>query len=362
MGNVPFVWSGGRKRATIGGPGNFYTVGDRIFDQEGVRFVPRGVNVGGTVANNGGGWPDHTLSNSFVQGMKQWHCNTARIAQYVSSKHSWSLRAKALAAGKTEAQADAEVDALADEMVQFYVDRGLVVILECHDMTQSSGSDVLLQVERFWERFAPRWTHEPRVWINIANEPNIGADTWLRFHDRICGVVRNAGAENMIVVDMLYYASDQTRNTNGDIIPQGWEPGRTDYLIGRWGNVIASIHNYGSYGTFVTEANIAAHIAKYKTRNIPLIYGEVGYPIQGAVSVLNWQWERDAAHSTCAVAAREDIGVFWWATAFNDAYRLEGTSSNWLSGLTNPFRPDAVLNEAGLMFKHYLEESHASHP
>ena len=363
MASVPFIWRDGGKHPSTPGSGLFTTDGARILDPYGLEFVPRGVNVGGTVTNNGGGWPDFTLNNAFVQGMKSWHCNTARIMNYVTSKEAWSLKATALAAGKTEAEANADVDALADQMTQYYLDRGLVVMVECHDMTQSSASSVLVQIEQFWARFADRWKNEPYVWFNIANEPNLGKDTWLKFTDRVCGIIRNTGAKNIIVCDLMYFASDTTKDFWNTTIPRGWEPGRMDYLIARWGNLVASSHNYGSSAVYITEANVRAQITAYKNADIPFIYGEVGYPVAGVgANSGSWVNERDAAHNTMTVAAQEDIGVFWWATAFNDAYRLEGTSSNYTSGITNVFRDGAVLNPAGVAFKAYLAASHASKP
>lgn len=355
MSTVPYVWREGRKQPSREGLGNFYTVGHRIYDPAGNEFVPRGVNVGGTIANNGNGWPDFTFNDAFVQGMKSWNCNTARIVIYVTDKSGWSTKSNALKAGKSEAEANAEVDALADRMTEFYLDRGMVVMMECHDMTQSSAGTILVQVEQFWARYAARWKHEPRVWFNIANEPNLGTDTWLRFTDRVCGVIRNAGAGNIIVCDLMYYASDVSKNFQGATIPRGWEPGRMDYLIERWGNLVASSHNYGTNGTYTSQANIRGQITYYKQAGIPLLYGEVGYPIEGVpANSYSWIWERDAAHNTCAVAAQEGIGVFWWATSFNDAYRLEGTDTNYKAGLTNVFREGAILNPAGVMFKEYL--------
>ena len=59
---------------------------------------------------------------------------------------------------------------------------------------------------------------------------------------------------------------------------------------------------------------------------------------------------------------QENVGVFWWATAFNDAYRLEGTAGNYQAAVTNPFRPDATLNAAGVMFKQYLNDSWEASP
>lgn len=359
----PHIWRDGRKHPCKKGSGNFHTAGHKIYDPAGSEFIPRGVNVGGTIANNGNGWPDFTLDDSFAQGMKAWHCNTARIINYVTDKDGWSVKSNALNAGKTEAEANAEVDALADRMTRFYLERGMVVMIECHDMTQASANSILVQVEQFWSRFAARWKHEPRVWFNIANEPNLGTDTWLRFTDRVCGVIRNSGARNIIVCDLMYFASDVSENFWGATIPRGWEPGRMDYLIGRWGNLVASSHNYGTGGTYVSQANILDQVNHYKQAGIPLLYGEVGYPVEGvAANSGDWQRERDAAHNTCTVAAQEGIGVFWWSTAFNDAYRLEGTAGNYQTAITNPFRPGATLNDAGVMFKQYLNDSWEAAP
>lgn len=364
MAGTPYLWMDGKRVAAIKSPTrNFVTRGRTIYDPDGNVFVPRGVNIGGTIANNGNGWPDFALDPAFAQGMLDWHCNAVRIATYNTATQPWSPKGKALAAGKTEAEADAEIDALVDNLTSFYRARGFVTIIECHDITHSFKDGTLEQIEAFWVRYANRWKHDPYVWINIANEPSLGPTTWIQFHDRVCWAIRNTGAKNMIITDLLYFASDSPKDFYGQVIPRGYEPGRVDYLIARHGNIIASQHNYGGAGAYTTTAAARTHFQKYKDADVPFMVGEVGYPMAGvAANTGNWQYERDAAVNWCAVAPEYDIGVFWWAAAFNDAYRLEGTSANWTNGITNPFRSGAVLNEAGVMFKQYLANSHAARP
>ena len=339
----------------------FRTVGKDIIDSVGRVFIPRGVNVGGTLANNGNGWPDWTYVKAYVDGMVAMGCNTVRLVTYVTDRNSWAVRAKALAGGKTPVQADAEVDALADQLTRYYLKNGMVVIMEAHDLTSPGFSGgVVDQVVAFWRRYAERWQHDTRVWFNIANEPNMPTAAWKAFHERACQTVRATGARNIIVVDLLNYAADVGRDYAGASQPYGYHPDMVPALIARHGNIIMSQHNYGTYGKYDTEAKIRVYIARVQQESIPLIYGEVGYPIASQSAYANsgsYAQERGGALNTFKAAPDYGVGVLWWASNFNDNYKLVDVVQG--QPLTNEFAPGATLNEAGLAFKQYVQDCNA---
>ena len=356
-------------------PGRFHTSGKNIYDRNGNIFIPRGMNIGGTIANNGSGWPDFALTDSYARGQVTWGCNTARIVMYITSRMGWSQKAKELAAGKTEAQADAAVDALADQLTKFYLDRGLVVMMEAHDLTQSSlqvsdnemnanGRKWVTEVVNFWRRYAARWKHDDRVWFNIANEPNLGPGNWHTLHQEACSVIRNdAGANNIIVMDLLYYASDLGHDFNKRPIPFGYADDMVPAYIKRYENIVASNHNYGSHGTYTTNTAVRNHYNQYLSRNIPIMTGEVGAPNASGVSNIgNAEWEHAAAKASCEVGLELGVGVMWWASNFNDAYRLYETPSG--NAVINEFAPGAsfTFSRSGQVYKTYLDGVKAVNP
>ena len=332
----------------------FRTSGKDILDPKGNVFIPRGVNAA-TLANNGGGTPDRLLTREYADGMLAFGLNAIRLDNYVTDRHSWTAKAKALAAGKTEAQANAAVDAMVDEQVAFYLDMGFVVIMEAHDITKPGNlTDLMNQIVSFWERFARRWKHDSRVWFNTANEPNLEIALWKHFQWRCCEAIRTrAEAQNIIIIDTLDYASDVGRNYVNNPRPFGYEPEMVPWFKANYGNVVLSTHNYGTAGVYVTQQKVSDYMAAVAAENLPLIYGEVGYPVVGPSNSGSLANERNAALSVMLEAPAKKVGVFWWASNFNDNYRL--VSGQQGDPLVNEFLPDANLNEAGLAFKAYVD-------
>lgn len=376
--------------------GRFHTEGRHIVDPDGYEFIPRGLNVGGTVANNGSGWPDFTLEPAYINGQAAAGCNAARIVMFNTSRNVNSIWGKKyggkLYAADTatrpardaaiDAQAIAEIDALADKITRAYRAAGIVVVMECHDLTDSAGIysapgvlgpdglTWIAEVQDFWRRYAARWKDDSGVWFNFANEPNLKQPEWIAFHDKCMDVVRNeVGASNICATDAIYYASDLGKygsSSAAETFARGYDPAMVPALITKYaGNVILSCHNYGSHGIFTTTANVTSYMQKYRDANIPLMFGEVGFIYDG-VSANNGSWanEHDGAVTTLAVAPDYGIGVFWWASAFGDGYRLYDPKKNSSGGLIveNEFASTTVLNEAGRAFFAYLDKIKAVDP
>ena len=369
--------------ARPGATGRYHVVGRTILDPEGYAFIPRGVNVGAGIENNGNGWPDLSENGPYIDGQKAFGCTAVRIVQYATSRQPWSVRGKAIAAGKTEAQANAEVDAVVDRLTRTYRNKGMVVIMECHDLTQDTGSyqsapghawrtreltangrKWMSEVVDFWRRYASRWKHDSGVWFNIANEPNLDEEDWHTLHREACEAIRYGAnqADNIIVLDAMYYASDLTRDFWARPIPRGFQSHMFPQYIAKYQNIVGSQHNYGSHSTYINQAAVSAYYDEYVSAEVPLMVGEVGFPVTGqAANSGSRQNERDGAYWSMEEAISRGIGVFWWASAFNDAYRLYDVAAN-NSPIKNEFDGVTELNEAGLMFKSYLTRSKATDP
>ena len=88
--------------------------------------------------------------------------------------------------------------------------------------------------------------------------------------------------------------------------------------------------------------------------------GEVGYPIASQSAYANsgsYERERGGALDTFKAAPDYGVGVLWWASNFNDNYKLVDVVQG--QPLTNEFAPGATLNEAGLAFKQYVQACNA---
>ena len=61
--------------------------------------------------------------------------------------------------------------------------------------------------------------------------------------------------------------------------------------------------------------------------------------------------------NTFTAAPDYGVGVLWWASNFNDNYKLVDVVQG--QPLTNEFAPGVTLNEAGLAFKQYVQACNA---
>lgn len=331
--------------------GRFRTEGIHIIDPYGRKFIPRGVNFAGGPKANGGASPDLSRNAEVVEGFKAWGGNMIRLTSYVTRRHSWSVMGEALAAGKAVAQATAEVDAYVDAIINFWRTRGVAVMVEAHDLTYSPIQQVWLDdLTDYWLRFAARWAHDPYVWLNLANEPNMTAQQWVSYFGGLVADVREV-TDSIIVLDGLYYASDTGQYGGG---PAPFLRNLAPPLQAEHDGLVFSMHNYGTVnGYYATEARVDAWIRTNHAAGLPILIGEVGWPVGGTANSGSLSNERSAAIGSCAAGLRHGVGVFWWIVGHNDGYRLEGSGAQGHQ-VTNVFRPSANLNEAGQMFKDYL--------
>lgn len=334
--------------------GKFYTEGIHIVDPQGRKFVPRGFNVAGGKYNNGGAWPNMAENNDVANGMKTWHVNTIRLTSAVGRTAGWMLLAERLAAGDTLEVARSKVLAEWIRMTDFWLGHGMVVMLEAHDLTYPANvtAENMEDVKQFWLAYAAHYKNNPNVWYNLANEPAMNVATWKSWHADVATAIRATGDDSIIVIDGRMFASDLEAPflRDDEMIPT---------LIRNHGNIIASMHNYGTgMRMWASEAQMRSYFSAAARAKIPQIIGEIGYSWNQNTNTGDWAGERMAAHSVCTVAPEFGIGVFWWVYAHADSYRIEDAVAS--NNVTNPFRAGtAHLNEAGLLFKNYLAESKA---
>ena len=328
--------------------GRYRTQGTQILNPSGAVFVPRGFNVGGSTFANGGAWPDFAKDAAFASGMKAWGANAVRLIGYATDRYSWTVKS----AGYQGFTGDAAADHLADELTTWWRAQGLIVMVECHDLTyrtaEPAWTSYKSQVIAFWGRYAQRWGHDSGVWFNICNEPNMDNHSeWLAFHDAACTAIR-AHADNIIVVDAPGYAGDSGKKVDGT--PMGWRafsPDAGPALNAEHGNLVVGWHNYGHHNIFTTTVNVNAYVTAVHTAGLPLVAGEVGQPRNLAnAGSGNGANEAAALTASCTVLPERGVGAFWWATNFNDDYALQQPT-----GSVNPFLPGTALSAGGAKFK-----------
>ena len=320
------------------------TRGTHILDGDGQPFIPRGFNVAGGSLANGGATPDLAFDVPFASGMAAWKANTVRITSYCTDRYSWAVRQKTGGYGGA-AEGDASVDKLADDLVSFWRDRGFVVMLEVHDLTYPGWTETqVAQTVAFWGRFAARWKHDDKVWMNTANEPSMST-SWLPFQTACLTAIRTTGNPNIVVLDTFDWAGD-----TGSEPRRGFWPEYVPELATKYKNVVLSMHNYGRNGTYDTAAKLTNYVNAVKAANIPMLFGEIGVPTtQAAAGSGNYQRELDAFNATLTVAKAQDIGAFWWVLNHQDSYDLHTGGGN-----INPFETGVILTPAGAAFKNYL--------
>lgn len=352
-----YIYRDGRFRpSSYEATGKFRTEGVHIIDPQGRTFIPRGANVAAGNNNNGGAYPDLAYDAGLRDDMKRRGANTVRLVSRVGREASWNAFRKQLDAGKPEAEAR---QIMVDELVSItnhWLAGGFVVMLECHDLTYPPPvARAMSDVKEFWRLYAAHYRNNPYVWFNIANEPGFTVEEWRTYHDEVCHIIRNeVGAQNIIVVDGLSFASDTGRDRStarSDAYLR--DPMMAPALIATYGNVVASMHNYGTnMRTYMSQDSIRSWVRSMRRARVPVLIGEVGYADDRTSNIGDYDAERNAAHNSMAVCLEMGVGLLWWSVNHADAYRLETLRQDRAN--TNPFRTGANLNAAGIDFMNYL--------
>lgn len=317
--------------------GYFVTTSDgRIFDPEGREFVPLGANVsivgvfdwGGTAA----GHSDTAL---------EWGWNTVRLNVLATDALEWS-RVRQIG---PEAFME-EVD----EFVREYTGKGIVVILDSHDLFMSPDGDMGIdapyfdQIADFWATAATMYKDNPYVWFNLHNEPPVLNADWVELHRVTAKIVRDTGALNPIVIDAPVWGQDL-----GPITPEfdgAWlssDKRMAPSINSEFGNVILSQHNYGSFDIYTDPVRYAAYVDRVRAAGLPLIVGEFGARTDGFD-----EWPLQFEHNMAAVRTVADtfrskgVGALWWHANHTDGWSLFRDDTSFTT-----HEPGTMLSEGG---------------
>lgn len=321
----------------------YRVVGSQIFGPNNQPFIPRGVNIAAGLLTNGSGYPDFSKNEQYATDFVARGGNTVRIVTQGSSRYPWAP----FTAGYTPVWngpklygTDAVV-AYTKATVDFWRAKGVVTLVECHDFTSTGYTpQQASECEDFWVAMANEYKSDTGVWFNLYNEPNTydtpydGArggnvsgvrQRWVGLHARACKKIRDAGAPNIIVTDTFGYAGDSGKQWDGKPAPRGFDPEAAPLLSSMYGGIVLSWHNYGHHGVLTTHQKITEYVQSVHVAGIPLIMGEIGYPIRrgwDGISSVGWPYLRDATDQSLETVPPLGVGILFWSSNFHDGFSL----------------------------------------
>ena len=279
---------------------SFTVIGSQIIAPDGSVFLVKGINI------NGPGWCFQRDTLQDVELLiNVWQFNSVRLC--AANKWDWF-------ASNWNSDLDAIVNA--------FTEKGIVVILENHDYTgtypsqnEDGGYDnegnylfPLSHLKSWWYDKAERFKDNPYVWFNIMNEPGssasqTSASLWYQIHDEIIGLIREAGAENIIVLDEHawgqgggYYGG--ATSFDSAVITMG--PALND----KYSNLVFSLHVYDAWVDGISRFDRYFHDAS--ERGLCIILGEYGV-------MRNSSSQENAVRNMFNSAIPNGIGRMYWA-------------------------------------------------
>ncbi|NME71203.1 DUF4493 domain-containing protein [Flammeovirga aprica] len=228
----------------------FFTKDGKLYDANGMEFIARGVN-------NGHFWFDSGNRNTAIKGLTPiaaYHSNTVRMVwqtNYVPSQ--WNNVAETTQLRK---------------MINTAIDKGMVPMIELHDVTGDESKENLLKMAEYFVRpdiLGVMKEYESILMINIANEWSGKTTTYRDAYKEAVTMMREAGLKHTIVIDGSGWGQDMTT-----IFDYGQEIIDNDPQK----NILFSVHMYQSYRN---ETTITSNLEKAVEMKLPLIVGEFGF-------------------------------------------------------------------------------------
>lgn len=349
--------------------------GTQILDPAGNPFIPRGINIGGPktdVFGVGMGLNATYAANAIAAGV-----NTVRIPNYATTRYP----GHAPTDGWASQSGVAAGIAYAKQMIDFWRARGVVVIIDCHDFIAKGWTwSQLLDAEAYWADLANTYKSDSAVWFNLYNEVAIWDSVidvplsgnvatvrarWTGIHARACKIIRDAGAPNIIICDGFGMAQDPDTN-GGAPSPKVYHPDCAPALKALYGvNLVVGWHNYGALGN--TASAITTYINAVHAAGLPVIVGELGYPIyRGWDSIATDWWPRlrDAFDYSMATIPPLGVGLIFWSSAFGDSFSLykpfwTGPEPRIINEFASPLPAGRSLSGQGVKYMAYLADGNA---
>lgn len=270
----------GEERPSYNTSIGFFTKEGKLYDANGKEFIPRGLNNAHFWFDNGG----RELALNALTSISAYHSNAVRMVwqtNYAAS--NWN---------------NVEETVQLRKMINTAIDKGLVPMIELHDVTGDESKERLLDMAAFYVRpdiLEVMKEYESILLINIANEWSGKTTTYRDAYKEAVTIMRNAGLKHTIVIDGSGWGQDMT-----PIFDYGQEIIDNDPQK----NILFSVHMYQSYRN---ETTITTNLEKAVEMKLPLIVGEFGYQHGGtAENPIQIPYEH-------ILAECERLGLGWYA-------------------------------------------------
>jgi hypothetical protein len=301
--------------------GRFYVVGKDIIDPSGKKFFPVGGNIG---INGQIGFNYNDSATGHANDAVAWGWNTVRLTVYCSNQTPWI---SSFGVSNVLREVDAFIAA--------YTAKKIAVMVECHDLTGKGRHGAIeADLDAFWTQMANRHKNNTYVWFNPANEPLWATSgDFVPLNLRYYNLVRNLGAENLFVADVMNMGQDA-----------GWggakrlyDPSMGPALANGRCNVLFGMHAYGGIGG--TDAH-NAYFSAVHNANLALVVGEAGYTTNGTSTAGDYPSNVNGYQASIAAGRTHGVGVLAWHATHNDAYSLKNSRGPfWESGASGNLSP-----------------------
>jgi mannan endo-1,4-beta-mannosidase len=255
---------------------NFIVVGPKIYDPEGVEFIPKGCNVNG----KDWVWPRETTQDSNLI-IDSWKFNTIRVESCLLPKES--------RAGKRTYTANNDLYRIID----VFTSRKIVCIFNPEDFLGQyfSKPHQLDTLTKFFKELAHNTKDNPYVWFDIMGEP--GGTSWtdsdkkayLKPYHTIIPIIRDeVGNDNIIVIagrcwgqDVGEWNTGMVKEEKSAVLSLG-ETVRT--VEGkRYENIVYDIHVYNQWdkgSVAAMTAKLDDYVQRVHAKGFALLSGEWG--------------------------------------------------------------------------------------
>lgn len=221
---------------------------------------------------------------------------------------------------------------LLDQLIVEYTAKKIVCIIDCHELWRDEvdgakgvNSARITQLDNFWQTMSDKYKNNTYVWFNLHNEPPLDGTAWTDLHIRHAQLVRQAGAQNIIVCDSPSGALDR-----GSI--SSWDPTMLPAVIAAAnGNVMLSTHDYWNRWCDEMLDTYSAGVQAVA----PLMIGEFGYNINEGQPTSAGEWDSGYLAATAVMNSyhRHGVGVTMWLGAGGtDTLGLKQNSDSFWTG------------------------------
>ena len=290
---------------------SMYVNGTKLYDANGNEFVMRGVNIPHA-------WYTDKTETS-INAVADLGANCVRVV--LADGYQWDKTSRA------------EVQ----NIIDICKENKLICILEVHDYTGNNDPALLQQAANYWVELKDILNaNKNYVIVNIANEWlgtwDLGS-TWADSYCTAIKTMRNAGIENVIMVDASGYGQE------------------TKYLISdcqkvlaadTTGNTMFSIHMYSVAGA--DASTVKSNIDNTLANNVCLCIGEFGdyqnggdvdertiidYCAEKNVGTIAWSWKGNGGSDITLDLSNDWAGTNltdWGKVAFGSSNAIQETS------------------------------------